>query len=223
MKLLWCDVLSHIFPQLYTVCYRPSQHLHVTTPPPSPVLPPPPSAQASDVIFGTALVATLPCHTQRKVPLLLAWYGPVSCSQVPLAQNRWRLRLLQRVTQWLLLPVKTKEVRQGVRGGDAERRGVACELCAGLPGVPIVLHCNITERTPLEGIWRRTKTHSEPQEQTGAQYEAWLCIIFTFVNEKVLFFGGLTTKCQSLTQIFWSTMSSYQPTWAHHGAETWGC
>lgn len=110
----------------------------------------PASAQTSNIIFGAALATALPRHTQRKVPLLPGRYGPVSCGL--LAQSRGRPRRLQR-GQRPLLPVKSQEVCQGVRG--AGRRGVIRELCAGMPAVPVVLHCNVTEGTPLERIWRQ--------------------------------------------------------------------
>lgn len=186
MKLVWCDescslALLHILPPTFffhncTLSITAHHNIFMSQPlRHHPSLPPLPSTQTTDVIFGTALVTALPRHTQRKVPLLLAWYGPVICSRVLLVQNRCWLRLLQpqdRVTQWPLLPVKTQEVCQGVRGGDAERRGVLCELCVRLPGVLIFLHCNITEGTPLEGIWRQKKTHNKLQEQPGVKYEA---------------------------------------------------
>lgn len=112
----------------------------------------PASAQLSDIIFGTALVAALPRNTERKVPLLFPRYWPV----ISLPQNRGRLRRLPqgRVAQQLLPPDNSEEVCQGVRGGETERRRV-WELCLGLPGVVVVLCCNITEGTPLEGIWEQ--------------------------------------------------------------------
>lgn len=158
---MWTDGLSIFYlPHLDTVRYHPSLHLHVTTPLPSPTPPPRTlllaSAQASDIVFGTALITALPRHAQRKVPLLLSRYGPVSCRL--LAQRRGQLRRLQRgrLTQ-RLLPVKSQEVCEGVWGGNTQRRGVICERWGRLPGVVVVLHCNITEGTPLEGIyWQKS-------------------------------------------------------------------
>lgn len=136
------NLLSSIF---YLQRLSPAVH---SCPPPPPLLPA--SAQTSNIIFGAALATALPRHTQRKVPLLLARYGPVSRgllakSRGPLSQRGQRP----------LLPVKSQEVCQGVRG--AERRGVICELCVGMPAVPVVPHCNVTEGTPLERIWRQKR------------------------------------------------------------------
>ncbi len=119
----------------------------------------PASAQSSNIVFGTALATALPRHTQRKVPLLLTQYRPIRCSlaNISLAQNCGRLRRLQRgrVTQQLLLPVKSQEVCQGVRGDNTPRRGVFSELPARLPGVLVFLQSNITQGTPLNGIWKQ--------------------------------------------------------------------
>lgn len=143
---------SNVFPPLSIPAPRP------------PLLPA--SAQTSNIIFGAALATALPRHTQRKVPLLLARYGPVSCgllakSRGPLSQRGQRP----------LLPVKSQEVCQGVRG--AERRGVICELCVRMPAVPVVLHCNVTEGTPLERIWRQKRWllyYSVYQEQVNKRF-----------------------------------------------------
>ena len=146
-----CELLLHLSINCPLITPSSHQDPSALTHPSSSPSSSPASAQLSDIIFGTALVAALPCNTQRKVPLLFPRYGPV----ISLPQNRGRLRrLLQgRVAQRLLLPDNGEEVCQGVRGGETERRRV-WELCAGLPGVVVVvLHCNITERTPLEGIW----------------------------------------------------------------------
>lgn len=105
----------------------------------------PASAQASDVIFGAALAAALPCHTQGKVPLLLAGW--------------WSRRLLRRfqLRRPPLLPEKSHKVSQ--RGEGAERGGDFWELCAGRPTLHVVLRRGVTGGTPLKRVWRKRIKH----------------------------------------------------------------